>query len=564
PRGGGAPPGGDRVTGLFTGALGPVAVTDHRLVTPMPSGWSFAEAASVPVAFATAYYGLFDLGGLQPGQSVLVHASAGGVGMAAVQLARHHGAEVFATASTGKHDVLAELGLDTVHIGDSRSLSFEDHFRTVTEGRGVDVVLDALAGEFVDASLRLLPRGGRFVEMGKADVRDAEEVARTHEGVRYRAFDLIEAGPERLQEILRELAGLFETGALTPLPRRTWDLRQVPEAFRFISQARHVGKNVVTLPRPLDPDGTVLVTGGTGTLGARIARHLVTAHGVRRLLLVSRRGPDAPGAPELASELTTLGAEVTIAACDAADRDALAGLLAGRSLTGVVHTAGVLADGLVTGLDPERLADVLRPKVDAAVNLHELTRDQDLALFVLFSAAAGVFGTSGQGNYAAANTALDALAAHRRALGLPGVSLAWGLWAEASGMTGHLGTADLARMSRGGMTGLSDAEGLALFDAAVARGETLAIPARLDLSAANGPVSTGPSPNTLFRKVFVPVNRSASISREPRALPSKVLLTIVRSRMVPVDSVQRLSPACALPVERLSKTRISDSRRLSE
>ncbi|WP_438860839.1 type I polyketide synthase [Amycolatopsis solani] len=479
---------GDRVTGLFTGALGPVAVTDHRLVTPMPSGWSFAEAASVPVAFATAYYGLFDLGGLQPGQSVLVHASAGGVGMAAVQLARHHGAEVFATASTGKHDVLAELGLDTVHIGDSRSLSFEDHFRTVTEGRGVDVVLDALAGEFVDASLRLLPRGGRFVEMGKADVRDAEEVARTHEGVRYRAFDLIEAGPERLQEILRELAGLFETGALTPLPRRTWDLRQVPEAFRFISQARHVGKNVVTLPRPLDPDGTVLVTGGTGTLGARIARHLVTAHGVRRLLLVSRRGPDAPGAPELASELTTLGAEVTIAACDAADRDALAGLLAGRSLTGVVHTAGVLADGLVTGLDPERLADVLRPKVDAAVNLHELTRDQDLALFVLFSAAAGVFGTSGQGNYAAANTALDALAAHRRALGLPGVSLAWGLWAEASGMTGHLGTADLARMSRGGMTGLSDAEGLALFDAAVARGETLAIPARLDLSAANGPV----------------------------------------------------------------------------
>ncbi|WP_449657973.1 type I polyketide synthase [Amycolatopsis eburnea] len=479
---------GDRVTGLFTGALGPVAVTDHRLVTPMPDGWSFAEAASVPVAFATAYYGLFDLGGLRAGQSVLVHAAAGGVGMAAVQLARHHGAEVFATASAGKHDVLRELGLDHVHIGDSRSLSFEDHFRAATDGRGVDVVLDALAGEFVNASLRLLPRGGRFVEMGKSDVRDAAEVARAHAGVHYRAFDLIEAGPERLQEILRELAGLFEAGALTPLPRRTWDLRQVPEAFRFISQARHVGKNVVTVPRRLDPDGTVLVTGGTGTLGARIAQHLVTAHGVRRLLLISRRGPDAPGAAELASDLTALGAEVTIAACDAADRDALAELLADRPLTGVVHTAGVLADGLLTGLDAEQLAEVLRPKVDAAVNLHELTQDRDLALFVLFSAAAGVFGTAGQSNYAAANTALDALAAHRRSLGLPGVSLAWGLWAEASGMTGHLGAADLARMSRGGMTGLSDAEGLALFDAAVARGETLAIPARLDLSAANGPV----------------------------------------------------------------------------
>nr|WP_279629600.1 type I polyketide synthase [Amycolatopsis kentuckyensis] len=541
---------GDRVTGLFTGALGPVAVTDHRLVTPMPASWSFAEAASVPVAFATAYYGLFDLGGLEAGQSVLVHAAAGGVGLAAVQLARWKNAEVFATASAGKHDVLRELGFDTVHIGDSRSLSFEDHFRTATGGRGVDVVLDALAGEFVDASLRLLPRGGRFVEMGKADVRDAEAVARAHEGVRYRAFDLIEAGPARLQEILRELAGLFEAGVLTPLPRRTWDVRQVPEAFRFISQARHVGKNVVTLPRKLDPDGTVLVTGGTGTLGARIARHLVTAHGVRRLLLLSRRGPDAPGATALAGELTTLGAEVTLVACDAADRAALAAVLADQPLTGVVHTAGVLDDGLLTSLDPAKLAAVLRPKADAAVNLHELTRDQDLALFVLFSAAAGVFGTAGQANYAAANTALDALAAHRRALGLPGVSLAWGLWAEASGMTGHLGAADLARMSRGGMTGLSDAEGLALFDAAIARGETTAVPARLDLSTAAGPVP--PLLRGLVRgtrRTATAVTAGDDLAARLRTLPAaerdRRLLELVRDHVAAVlghDTAGEIEP----------------------
>ncbi|WP_189136111.1 zinc-binding dehydrogenase, partial [Wenjunlia tyrosinilytica] len=176
---------------------------------------------------------------------------------------------------------------------------------------------DSLAGEFVDASLRLLPRGGRFLEMGKTDVRDPAEVAAAHSGVRYRAFDLWEAGPERIGEMLAVLVGLFEAGVLEPLPVTVWDVRNAAEAFRFVSQARHVGKVVLTVPAPLDAGGTVLVTGGTGGLGALVARHLVAERGVRHLVLASRRGLRAPGAGELVAELTGLGAEVTVAACDA-------------------------------------------------------------------------------------------------------------------------------------------------------------------------------------------------------------------------------------------------------
>ncbi|GAA2353686.1 hypothetical protein GCM10010376_90790 [Streptomyces violaceusniger] len=481
---------GDRVMGMLPGGFGPLVVVDRRMIVPMPEGWSYAQAASVPIVFMTAYYALRDLADLRGGESLLVHAAAGGVGMAAVQLARHWGVDVYATASRGKWDTLRSLGLADDRIASSRDLAFEDTFREASGGRGVDVVLDSLAREFVDASLRLLPRGGRFVEMGKTDVRAPEEVAAAYPGVSYQAFDLTEAGLDRIQEMLCELLELFRQGALRALPITAWDLRQAPDAFRYLSQARHIGKVVLTVPAPWNPDGTVLITGGTGTLGGLVARHAVTERGVRRLVLTSRRGEQAAGAAELAAELRELGAEVTIAACDAADRDALAAVLAdipaGRPLTAVVHTAGVLDDGVIDALTPERLEKVLRPKVDAAVNLHELTRDQDLAAFVLFSSAAGTFGGPGQANYAAANSFLDALARHRQSQGLAATSLAWGLWTEASGMTGELEATDKSRMTRSGVLGLSSDEGLALFDAAQEVGDAFLVPMQLDLAPLTG------------------------------------------------------------------------------
>nr|WP_326672667.1 SDR family NAD(P)-dependent oxidoreductase [Streptomyces canus] len=234
---------------------------------------------------------------------------------------------------------------------------------------------------------------------------------------------------------------------------------------------------------PLDPEGTVLVTGGTGTLGAQVARHLVTVHGMRHLLLTSRRGQEAEGAAELSAELAELGAEAVIAACDVSDRQALAGLLESldRPLTAVVHTAGVLDDGVIGALTPERMADVLRPKVDAAWNLHELAGE--VASFVLFSSVAATLGSPGQGNYTAANSFLDALACHRRALGLPAVSLAWGFWDTEDGMTRDLDARDRARLSRGGVAPMSVEQGLALFDTALAQDRAVIVSARLDLAA---------------------------------------------------------------------------------
>jgi NADPH:quinone reductase-like Zn-dependent oxidoreductase/acyl carrier protein len=467
-----------------------VVTADQRLLVRMPAGWSFAAAAGVSVAFVTAHYCLVDLAHTERGERVLVHAAAGGVGMAAIQLARHLGAEVFATASPGKWEVLRSLGFDEAHLASSRTLDFEQHFLRSTDGRGMDVVLNSLAPEFADASLRLLSSGGRLIEMGKTGIRDPVQVAADHLAVAYRAFDLGAAEASRTGQILADLAVLFERGALHLLPTAPYDIRLAPRAFRVLARAQHVGKLVLTLPRHLRPEGTVLVTGGTGALGGLVARHLVREHGVRHLLLASRHGPAAVGAHVLQQELEAAGAHVVIAACDVSDRSAVEALLAAipsaHSLTAVVHAAGVLDDGVLAALTSQRLDSVLRAKADAAWHLHELTQAQDLTAFIIFSSVAGVFGAPGQANYAAASSFLDALAHHRRSRGMHALALDWGLWVQETGLTAHLDNAARKRMARGGVRAITTDEGLALFDAALRLPHSALIAARFDLLSPGG------------------------------------------------------------------------------
>src|SRR5881394_1220477 len=549
---------GERVMGLIDQAFGPQATTERDYLTKLPKSWSFEQAAAIPIVFATAHYGLIDLAGLKAGEKVLIHAGEGGVGMAAIQIAQHIGAEVFATASPSKWEVLKEAGLDEDHIASSRDLEFKDKFLEVTDGKGVDVVLNALAGEFIDASLALLPSGGRFLEMGKTDIRDAKEIAKAHQGASYLLFDVTEAAPKRIGEILSEVAGLFEAGAFDHSPIATWDIRNAPQAFRHLREGQNIGKVVLTLPRAIDPERTVLVTGATGGLGALTARHLVKEHKAEHLLLVSRSGPDAAGAKELQAELKELGAKTTIAACDVSDRKALKALLdqvpTEHPLGAVIHCAGVLADATVESLTAEQVEQVFAPKANAAQHLHELTKDQDLSAFVLFSSAAGTLGGPGQANYAAANVFLDALAQQRQAEGLAATSIAWGLW-QREGMGSGLGEADIARMKRSAMQPIADQQGLDFFDAAISadRAQALALP--LDTAGLRSAASTGSLPPLLSGLIRKPKRRSASggslatkLASLPEAEQEAYVLELVRGEVAAVlghTSGQEVEPAKA-------------------
>ena len=427
---------GDRVVGLAFGTFGPEVQIREELVAPAPRGVPAAALATIPVAFVSAALA-FDMAGLKAGERVLIHAGAGGVGLAAIQLAHAAGAEVFATASAPKRAYLRSLGVS--HVFDSRQTTFGEEILAATRGTGVHVVLNSLTGPgFIEASLSCLAPEGRFVELGVRDIWSEEAMSAVRPDVAYSLLRLDvrkEVDPTRTGEALRDVMSRLAAGELSPLPRTCWPIAEAGSAMAFMRSARHIGKIVLTMPPlargRLREDRTYLVTGGLGGIGCAVAG-LLADRGAGTIVLNGRRAPDA-AAEETVRALEERGVKVRVEIADVTDAAAVDAMLARIDadlppLAGVVHSVGVLSDGALTNQSWERFEAVLWPKVLGAWQLHRATEERDLDLFVLFSSVVGVLGSAGQANHAAANAFLDQLAAHRRARGLAGQAIAWGAW----------------------------------------------------------------------------------------------------------------------------------------
>ena len=441
---------GDDVLALASGSFSSHVVTPAAFVQRRPPGMSAEEGASIAIAYLTAEYCLNHLAGLRSGERVLIHAAAGGVGLAAVKLALDAGAVVFATAgSADKRRMLQEMGVACVM--DSRSTTFADEVLRITEGAGVEVVLNSLSDGAIDASFRALATAGRFIEIGKRGIKTQEWVDRQRRAYVYHVVDWGETAqrePGLIQEMLSRLMARIREGTLAPLPRHVFSIDEASRAFRFMAQARHIGRIVVThrAGQPSNPNivrrqGTYLVTGGLSGLGLEVAQWLAD-RGAGRIVLLGRRKPSEK-AGAMIGELRRKGSTVVAESLDVCDREALQRLLGrlrrdGPPLRGIVHAAGVLADAGLMVQDEERFSRVLSPKVKGGLLLDRLTRADAIDWFVMFSSVASVLGSAGQSNHSAANSFLDALAHERRSRGLHGLSINWGPWSQ-TGAAADLG-----------------------------------------------------------------------------------------------------------------------------
>lgn len=450
---------GDNVVGFAPSCFASYVATSAHTVARMPENWSYEAAATIPTVFFTAWYALKHLAQIQPGERLLIHGAAGGVGIAAIQIARHLGAEIFATAgSEEKRDFLRLMGVR--HVFDSRSLSFADDIRAATGGQGVDVALNSLAGEAMRRSIGLLKPFGRFLELGKRDFVENTTLGLRpfKENISYFAIDadqLLAVRPQLASALFQDVMRLLRDETLTPLPCRIFPATQVVAAFRAMQQAQHMGKIVVTPtelphisacgeslpPLKLDGNATWLVTGGLSGFGLVTARHLAE-RGVRHLVLAGRRGASAPGAEHVLQEFGVLGVNVRAEACDMSDADAVRGLINRIGVTmpplkGVVHAAAVFDDRLLVNMDAQSLNAVLAPKLSGAWYLHEATQGLPLTHFVLYSSISTALGNPGQGNYVAANAGLEGLTRLRISMGLPATCIAWGPVGDAGYLTRH-------------------------------------------------------------------------------------------------------------------------------
>ncbi|MCF6312710.1 MAG: SDR family NAD(P)-dependent oxidoreductase [Verrucomicrobiales bacterium] len=440
---------GDQVFGLAVFGLATHTLARAADVTLIPEGVSHEEAATLPVVFMTSWHALKHAARLRKGEWILVHAGAGGVGMAAIQIAHHLGAKVIASAgSPVKRAMLKTLGV--AEVIDSRKGDFAEQVMELTDRRGVDVVLNALAAEAIPMGLSCLAESGRFIEIGKRDIYQNSKLPlfslRRNASFHVIAMDAIFAGDEDLtRELLGEVVDLVAEGALTPLPFRTFPACRVDAAFRLMAAGKHIGKVVIAFADPfvhrigealhqdfrVDSEATYLITGGFGGFGRVLAKWLVES-GARHLTLTSRQGAATKGAAEFIEELKELGVETLAVAADVGSADSVKGIFkeiaaTGRPLKGVFHLAMVIDDAPLADLNPERMAAVMAPKALGAWLLHEATAKLDLDAFVMFSSISSIFGNPAQGNYSAANALIDALTHHRHAMGLPSLGVNWGV-----------------------------------------------------------------------------------------------------------------------------------------
>ena len=468
---------GDAVMAIVFGSFSKYVTVSSSLVAPIPSGLSFDSAAAIPVNFVTAYHAVHQIANISAKDKVLIHAAAGGTGMAAVKLALAAGAEVFATASPGKWEALKSLGVQ--HVYNSRTLDFAHQVMADTSGIGVDIVLNSLTGEgYIEKSLSVLASKGRFLEIAKRDVWDSEQVKDLKADISYHFIDLRQIcleQPALVQPILRHLSQQFTQGLLDLPPLKVFPIQEVVSAFRYMQRAEHIGKIVVSQPKAIGDatspsvsfreDSSYLITGGLGDLGLLMA-HWMVDRGARHLVLVGRNAVK-PAVRSQLEQLELTGARVVVAQADVSDYSQAAQLLASLEqssppLRGIIHAAGVLDDGVLKQLHWESFRQVMAPKVQGAWNLHILIQNLPIDFFVLFSSCASLLGSAGQANYVAANAFLDALAFYRRSHGLPGTSINWGPWGEVGMAVRNQQV--IERLERIGMGAIASHQGLQVLE----------------------------------------------------------------------------------------------------
>lgn len=486
---------GDRVFGLGSATLAETVDVPVYAVSALPEHWSFGEGAGVPVVFFTAWYALNTLADLEKGERLLVHGAAGGVGIAAIQIARYLGLEVYATAgSPEKRDFLRLMGV--THIYNSRSLNFHDEVLRDTAGEGVDAVLNCLSGEAMQQSLGILRPFGRFIELGKRDFVENTGIGirPLRENISYFAVDvdqLFSFRPDKARRIMAELGEFFraqDSGVpvMRPLPYTVFPASGVIDAFKLMQQGGHIGKIVISMedfrknelsPEDMNKSGTApensalpeglvprdlftgesswLITGGTRGFGLETACFLAS-QGAGRLILVSRSGKPAPEDEVRIHDLREQGAEVLVRACNVADREEVRSLISdlraqGIKLTGIIHAAAVFRDAFLKDMNQESYAAVSDPKYQGALNLHQETLEDKHLCFVMYSSVSVALGNIGQANYVAANAALEGLCAARIRSGLHAACAEWGPIGDAGYLTANTGVMQSLERSGGAM-----------------------------------------------------------------------------------------------------------------